>query len=159
MFDILSDMKICTNCKLEKDAATSFNKKKGTKDGLQYICKECDRVRAKSLYENNKEHYVEIITIRKKKYLKELNVFLVDYLRSHPCIDCGESDIRCLDFDHVRGLKFKNVSIMKAQTYSLSNLKLEIEKCEVRCANCHRKKTCTDQNWYKNIEWDVRPTV
>jgi hypothetical protein len=136
----------------EKDETKDFNKKCGTKDGLQYICKECDSIRAKLLYETNKDHYKKLISARKKRYTKELNYFIVQYLLVHPCIDCGESDIRCLDFDHVRGEKFKNISLMKGQTYSLDNIKSEIEKCEVRCANCHRKKTCTDQNWYKNIE-------
>lgn len=145
-------MKICSKCLDKKDETKDFNKKHGTKDGLQYICKECDRTRAKQLYQNNKEHYKKLIKINKKKYTQALNDFLINYLKTHPCVDCSESDIRCLDFDHVRGEKFKNISIMRNETYSLNKLKLEIDKCEVRCANCHRKKTAIDFNWYKNIE-------
>jgi len=144
-------MKICSKCQHPKDEATDFNKKKGTPDGLQYICKECDKKRAKKQYHGNKEHYKALCAERKKRYIEELNVFLIDYLKKHPCVDCGESDIRCLDFDHVRGKKLKNMSSMKMHANSLDNLKLEIAKCDVRCANCHRKKTCSDQNWYKNM--------
>jgi hypothetical protein len=31
----------------------------------------------------------------------------------------------------------------------LNQVKNEIEKCDVRCANCHRRKTAKDFNWYK----------
>ena len=141
-------MKICAKCKFPKDE-WEFNKKKGTKDNRQHICKLCDNERAKLLYANNKEHYKKQIAERKKRYKQELNSFLALYLKEHPCVDCGEEDIRCLDFDHVRDFKFKNISKMKQDTNSLDVIKNEISKCEVRCANCHRKKTCTDQNWYK----------
>lgn len=58
---------------------------------------------------------------------------------THPC-PCGESDIRCLDFDHIRGEKDRNISRMVRDGYSLESIKREIEKCVVLCANCHRKK-------------------
>jgi hypothetical protein len=34
---------------------------------------------------------------------------------------------------------------------SLENLKLEIEKCEVRCVKCHRLKTADQLGWHKDI--------
>ena len=33
--------------------------------------------------------------------------------------------------------------------YSWSNILKEIDKCECRCANCHRIKTAIEQDWYK----------
>ena len=59
------------------------------------------------------------------------------------CIDCGENNPVVLDFDHVRGEKFRCVSDMARQSYGLKTIQAEIEKCEVRCANCHR--IVTDQ--------------
>jgi hypothetical protein len=54
------------------------------------------------------------------------------------CIDCGYNEHpAALDFDHVRGEKLLNVSAAK----SIAQAKAEIEKCEVRCANCHRLRT------------------
>lgn len=33
--------------------------------------------------------------------------------------------------------------------FSIENIFLEIEKCEVRCANCHLIKTARDFRWYQ----------
>jgi hypothetical protein len=50
------------------------------------------------------------------------------------CIDCGYAENpAALQFDHVRGAKFKTI----AQLSSWSQLWAEMEKCDVRCANCH----------------------
>ncbi len=55
------------------------------------------------------------------------------------CIDCGyDKDPIALDFDHLRDKKFQ---ISSNVTRSLKSIFLEIMKCEVRCANCHRKVT------------------
>ena len=71
-----------------------------------------------------------------------------DYLSKHTCIDCGESDIVVLEFDH-KSNKFKEIGKMVTGRCSLQRVILEIEKCEVRCANCHRRKTAHQQGWFK----------
>lgn len=64
------------------------------------------------------------------------------YLSTHPCVDCGESDILVLEFDHTGDLiKEANVSRLIGGSSSLQRLQEEVAKCEVRCANCHRRKT------------------
>lgn len=74
-----------------------------------------------------------------QQQLRKRNMkFLKEYLATHPCIDCGFSDVRALEFDHVRGQKFKEVALMAQVGYSIEKLKVEIDKCEVRCANCHK---------------------
>ena len=70
-----------------------------------------------------------------------------DYLRANPCVDCGERDIVVLEFDHVRGEKKYNLSQMTSGAFGVATIQAEIEKCEVRCANCHRRKTAKDQGW------------
>lgn len=61
--------------------------------------------------------------------------YVFEYLKSNPCVDCGCSDVRTLEFDHVRGEKKFSVSSMRH--HSLEAIIEEIGKCEVRCANCH----------------------
>ena len=56
------------------------------------------------------------------------------------CIDCGYDDNpAALDFDHISTDKRNNVANML--TLSDEVLLAEIEKCEVRCANCHRVRS------------------
>ena len=75
------------------------------------------------------------------RYRQQNVGFVHNYLLHHPCVDCGEKDVRVLDFDHVRGKKYKSVSKMLSGSHSIDRLIEEIKKCEVRCANCHRKIT------------------
>ena len=69
-------------------------------------------------------------------------------MKSHPCIDCGESDIVVLEFDHLKDKK-NNIATILQNGSTLNQLKKEMLKCEVRCANCHKKKTAKQFNWYK----------
>jgi hypothetical protein len=64
-----------------------------------------------------------------------------DYRTIHPCVECGESRPWCLDFDH-RNPSNKKFEISKLVDHgsSLDKLVTEIEKCDVRCANCHRDR-------------------
>ena len=58
--------------------------------------------------------------------------------------DCGENDSIVLDFDHVYGKKKYNISDMVKMAVSINHIKKEIKKCEIRCANCHRRKHFRD---------------
>ena len=74
---------------------------------------------------------------------------LYAYLAEHPCVDCGQTDIRCLEFDHVRGNKSASITRMLNTGVTWSVIKAEIAKCEVRCANCHRIKTLERGKWWR----------
>lgn len=56
------------------------------------------------------------------------------------CVDCGERDPVCLDFDHRNPLE-KSLRIGSNIHRSMPLVLAEIAKCDVRCANCHRRKT------------------
>jgi len=90
----------------------------------------------------NKASRVKIKVIKPKKELRRpVNRRFVDeYLKNHPCVDCGNSDVRVLEFDHVTGIKEGNVSYMVLHCSTIKLLK-EIDKCEIRCCNCHRLVT------------------
>ena len=84
----------------------------------------------------------------KKKRRETARQYVWDYLSTHPCVECGESDPRVLEFDHIRGRKYKSVSVLADGNYSLDKVKAEIRKCQVLCSNCHRKKTYKERGWF-----------
>lgn len=67
-------------------------------------------------------------------------------------MDCGEDNPVVLDFDHVRGVKKRNVGELARRAYSLETLITEIDKCEVRCANCHRCATAKRAGYFRYNE-------
>jgi hypothetical protein len=68
--------------------------------------------------------------------------FVRSYLMTHPCVDCGEADPIVLDFDHrPSSKKIKNISRLSVHGRSIKAIQSEIDKCDVRCANCHRRMT------------------
>jgi len=66
--------------------------------------------------------------------------FAYSHLERSSCLDCGCHDLCVLDFDHV-GSKTSNVLKLARDGVGLERLALEISHCEVRCANCHRRRT------------------
>ena len=99
-------------------------------------------------YEKNKA----IAKARAKEHTHRTRIrnqrLVVGYLSKNPCVDCGEADPIVLEFDHVRGKKHGAISNL---IYNVSPRRVlaEMKKCEVRCANCHRRKTAKDFGWYK----------
>jgi len=65
------------------------------------------------------------------------------------CIDCGSRDLVVLDFDHV-GPKRGAVCQLAARGASIATLDAEIAHCEVRCANCHRRRTAERAGHYRS---------
>jgi hypothetical protein len=84
---------------------------------------------------------------------QNLRNYIYNHFKNNSCIDCGESRIACLQFDHVDPtLKKYNISAFPKTRGSIKSLQLEIDKCVVRCANCHAVKTANDLGWYKNTK-------
>lgn len=85
----------------------------------------------------NRKHVIKARSAARYRANKGL---VKQYLGSHPCVDCGYSDVRALEFDHTQGCK--SFTIGKRITLQWDKLLAEISKCEVRCANCHRIRHC-----------------
>ena len=137
----LDRMKRCVTCRRVLPY-TDFNRKRSSADGLQNVCRECNRMRARRYYQENREKHIRVIVARvARARLLALDV-AGKHLTVNPCIDCGESDIRVLDFDHRPGTeKTQNVMYLVHNGYSVDRILAEIAKCDVRCRNCHARVT------------------
>src|ERR1700680_3692088 len=141
--------KICPKCKENKtlDQYNWYNKKH-TK--LQSWCKMCMKELQKATYKTEKGK--KVFDESKQNIKQQKQSKLNDYLEKNPCIDCGTTDIRVLQFDHVRDEKVLSISAMLARHFAWSKIEEEIKKCEIRCANCHHIKTAKQGN-YSNSKY------
>ena len=130
-------MKECSGCR-EWKPLDDFQMRARSKDGRDRQCRAC----RKAWYDANAELHKARVLARNQRYRKELYRLMTDYLLAHPCVDCGETDVRCLEFDHRPGeAKFRDVARMISNSLPWKRILAEIAKCDVRCANCHRRRT------------------
>lgn len=129
--------KRCGTCRQSKPLS-EFNRKSSRADGRQEVCRECNRASSRRYYERNRAHHIAVVR-RRTDAQRDVNFsFVARHLTSHPCADCGNDDIRVLDFDHLPGThKRDNVMQLVRDGFRLAVIEDEIAKCEVRCRNCH----------------------
>lgn len=139
-------LKFCGRCGTEKPKY-EFNKNKSKSDGLATMCKCCNKEYQKSYYFENSKQHKATAKVNKKKYVERNRNFVREYLLNNPCVDCGFSDIRALQFDHIDMVGSKSKRVTYFMDHSLENLKREISKCQIRCANCHFIRTREQMGW------------
>jgi hypothetical protein len=122
------------------------HKKTGKRHGY---CYECQREYCREYYRRNRALYNERRYQYQRKNRHENRMRVALHLQEHPCVDCGERDIRVLEFDHVRGTKLANISEMIGACIAWQRIEAELAKCEVRCANCHRRRTNRQFAWFR----------
>lgn len=142
------DTKVCTRCGEEKPIEEFALRNRFT-HLRQSHCTDCGGKMRDAWYQNNREEQVKAGMKRRDEYKQILREYVWNYLSTHPCKECGETDPAALEFHHVRGEKVKEVSNILKNGASLTTLLTEIEKCDVLCANCHRKLTAKEQGWYR----------
>ena len=146
MFEFL--IKTCSKCKARKPLC-EFNKNKRKRDGLGSMCRPCANAHSKAYYHADRAAHQKRVKKNKIELRAEHRMRIMAFLLAHPCVDCGEGDPVVLDFDHVRGQKRMDVTRMINGGYKWAVIAAEIEKCVVRCANCHRRKTAGEFGSYR----------
>jgi hypothetical protein len=129
--------KKCVTCQLVQPL-TEFNLRRAAPDGRQARCRTC----SKAWYVVNREAHKENVRVRNKRVRAIYRQRVAEYLLAHPCVDCGEDDVRVLDFDHEDPAQ-KSSEVVRLASFGIAweRVLAEIAKCSVRCANCHRKRT------------------
>ncbi|MCI0555522.1 MAG: hypothetical protein L0287_31640 [Anaerolineae bacterium] len=142
--------KKCDHCKTYKDEE-EFNWKFKSLGVRHKTCRECMKIFRKNWYEGDAhERHLKNVNERKQEARQFARDFVYNYLLTHPCKECGESDVRVLEFHHTdKSGKYMAVAAMVSGGFSVERIQAEIEKCDVLCANCHRKITVEERGWFK----------
>ena len=139
----------CGNCKQSK-VATQFNWKNRIQGLRHSVCKECHAKYKRNHYLENRNLYIAKAMKWNSGQRLKLQKLVAEHLKKNPCVDCGETDMVVLDFDHISD-KIKSIAELIQGYSSTQRLITEIKKCDVRCANCHRRKTARDRGYWKTL--------
>ena len=91
----------------------------------------------------NKEREKYRAQLRREEFRKQL----LEEVGQSKCKDCGETDFRVLQFDHI-GEKVDVIARLRSQT----QMREEAHKCEVVCANCHCIRTYERRPKFPEVE-------
>lgn len=170
--------KVCSQCKKRKPLTAYNKKRsnRGLVGNAQPYCRPCQSERQKSYYRKNTSAQLQRMYRNRRRRKTEIHEFLADYFAKNSCVDCSkkklrikkllkgkvptstinqvirimDSDIRNLTFDHLhtRGAKEYTIADMIRDIQPLHKIKKEIQKCVVRCHNCHDTITVKrSRNW------------
>jgi hypothetical protein len=131
----------CDRCRDLKPVSEFNLRRKGARRQRDNYCRTCRAEYLREHYARHKDRYVAEAVRRKKELAIERAGYLIAFFRARPCADCGEDDPLVLEFDH---LADKTFNITKGITaHSWQAVRDEIAKCDVVCANCHRRRTAS----------------
>lgn len=142
------ETKQCTFCK-QTLPATAFCSNKARKDGLSDQCRECKKPIQAAWYKANATRHKANIKPIREALVRANQQKLIEFLGRNPCVQCGQTEILLLDFDHLRD---KVLNISQMISLSWKTIEKEIAKCQVLCVVCHRRKTAHTFGWYKISE-------
>ena len=167
---------MCNRCKKIKSVSSFYKKNRSYGESLQANCKPCHSAYQKEYYRRNSKAQLERMYKNRRIRKKQIHKFLSDYFYAHTCVDCAkkkkkirallgnkvdkktidqvisvfDSDIRNLTFDHLytRGKKEHTIADMIRDIQPISRIQKELQKCVVRCHNCHDVITVKrSKNW------------
>lgn len=110
-------------------------------DQCEVVCVNCHRRRTGSRAGWRRSAPKWWRTSPPKRYETARNLaYVYSILERTECTDCGVTEMVCLDFDHI-GPKTGGVLALAREGVGLARLEHEIGNCEIRCGNCHRRRT------------------
>jgi hypothetical protein len=132
------EMRKCYRCHEVKPLEDFAWRRKG-KNERDSFCRPCRSAYGREHYEANRQRYIDQARASKEALRLERTRYLIEFFKRNPCTDCGESDPIVLEFDHLRDKSFSIGT--KLTQFRWQRILDEIKKCEVVCANCHRRRT------------------
>jgi hypothetical protein len=111
-------------------------REKGQRDSL---CRPCRSAYGREHYQANRQRYIDQAAESKRKLVLARTKYLIVFFKTHPCVDCGETDPVVLEFDHLWDKLFNVGQALSRRRWA--DILDEMKKCEVVCANCHPRRT------------------
>lgn len=94
--------KICGRCGREKSISEFVFK--DIDEGVRHSwCRECFAEYKREWYQRNRDNHIRHVKRNREGTTAEHQLRVWQYLAQHPCVDCRETDVVVLEFDHVRG--------------------------------------------------------
>lgn len=149
---VLRSAKRCPRC-CPPDAALPidrFGPNRARHDGVQPHCVACMADATRVSHRAAGDRRRTSVRARGRRVREENRQRLFGFLQGRRCTDCGEDDPVVMEFDHVDGSsKERAVADMLGGGYSWERIEAEIGKCEIVCANCHRRRTAGRARHYR----------
>lgn len=138
-------MKTCSKCKKEQ-TLDQFRKNSKAKDGKHPWCKACFAEYERDRYQNGDRERKER---NKASIINKRRDFIWNILTAAQCKVCGLDDPLVLEFDH-RDPETKAYNITDMYNLAESTIQTEIDKCDILCANCHRRRTIEQFGFWRS---------
>lgn len=116
-----------------------FNWRRVGRGQRDNYCRPCRSEYKKEHYARNRARYIENAIRRRRQIARERTELVLGLVAGRPCADCGETDPLVLEFDHLHDKKFSVSQGLRDRSWD--TVLAEIDKCDVVCANCHRRRT------------------
>jgi hypothetical protein len=91
-------MRRCGRCD-EVKPVDQFNWRRKGRGQRDNYCRTCRSAYHREHYLSHRQKYIDQARRRKVEVTDENTKQIVEYLRGHPCVECGERDILVLEFD------------------------------------------------------------
>ncbi len=92
---------------------------------------------------SQRKHYAshqKVELAKRMRRKKEIRDWFQALKEEQVCSRCGENETCCLEYHHRNpSKKIKHVANMIRDGNGKMSILVEIEKCDLVCANCHRK--------------------
>ena len=153
----------------DKDQRRHTCKECETTYASDYYQKNKDKVKRRvALYEAKRDKKPkEVVNAKEESYHKDYPKkeiignkrlrnakSLVEYLMKNPCVVCGEADPIVLELNHTDRINkidtISNLLFRRLYLWETEEVQGELKKkCEVLCANCHKRHTAEQLGWTK----------
>ena len=138
----------CPKCQQDLEPADfADNSRRAT--GKQLWCRKCKAAYDAELYRASPQRRAAI-TKNNVRRAADNSALVFAYLCHHPCVECGERDPVVLEFDHRNAPeKISSVTdLCRGGAWKWQRVLDEMLKCDVRCANCHRRRTAVQHGHF-----------